>query len=92
MFSFEFNKAAGAVLGTCVLAMGLGIVADGIYTNGKPAKPGYELPEPKAEAPAGKAAAAVPLPTLLAKADATKGQADTKVCQACHTFEKGGGV
>ena len=92
MFSFEFNKLAGATLGTCVFAMGLGIVADRIYTNEKPAKPGYELPEPKAEAPTGKAVAAVPLPTLLAKADVAKGQADTKVCQACHTFEKGGGV
>ena len=32
-----------------------------------------------------------PLPPLLAKADAAKGQADTKVCQACHNFEKGAG-
>ncbi|WP_368669926.1 cytochrome c family protein, partial [Beijerinckia sp. L45] len=72
--------------------MGLGIVADAIYSSGKPAKPGYELPEPKAVAPTGKPADAVPLPALLAKADAAKGQADTKVCQACHNFEKGAGV
>lgn len=92
MFSFEFNKIAGAILGACVFAMGLGIVADAIYSTGKPAKPGYDLPEPKAEATTDKPAASVPLPVLLAKADATKGQADTKVCQACHNFEKGGGV
>ena len=29
---------------------------------------------------------------LLAKADPTKGEADTKPCQACHNFEKGAGV
>ena len=33
--------------------------------------------------------AAVPLPTLLAKADPAKGQALTKVCATCHSFEKG---
>ena len=26
---------------------------------------------------------------MLAKADPAKGQADAKVCQACHNFEKG---
>ena len=29
---------------------------------------------------------------LLAKADPAKGEADTKVCQSCHSFEKGGAV
>lgn len=92
MFSFEFNKLAGAFLGACVFAMALGIAAEGIYTGDKPAKAGYELPELKVETAAEKPAAAVPLPVLLAKADATKGQADTKVCQACHNFEKGAGA
>ena len=56
-----------------------------------PAKPGYALPAgggrrpAAAEAPEGE-----PLPALLAKADPTKGEADTKVCQSCHSFEKGG--
>ena len=31
-----------------------------------------------------------PLPELLAKADAKKGEQDAKVCPTCHTFEKGG--
>jgi cytochrome c len=91
MFSFEFNKIAGAILGACVFAMGLGILAEGIYSGSKPAKAGYELPEPKAEAASDKPVATVPLPVLLAKGDTTKGQADTKVCQACHNFEKGAG-
>jgi len=92
MFSFEFNKLAGAFLGSCLFAMALGIVAEGIYSNGKPAKPGYDLPEAAVATTAEKPPAEVPLPVLLAKADATKGQADTKVCQACHNFEKGAGV
>ena len=50
---------------------------------------------PAAEAAAAPAAAApaapeVPLPALLAKADAAKGQNDVKVCEACHSFDKGG--
>ena len=28
----------------------------------------------------------------LAKADVAKGQADTKICQTCHSFEKGGPI
>ncbi len=92
MFSFEFNKIAGAFLGACVFAMGLGILSEGIYTDSKPAKAGYELPEPQVETASEKPVAAVPLPVLLAKADVSKGQAGTKVCQACHNFEKGGGV
>src|SRR3712207_5995169 len=40
--------------------------------------------------PAAPAAAAEPLPVLLAKADAGKGQTAAKKCAACHTFEKGG--
>ena len=31
-----------------------------------------------------------PLPALLAKANPTKGQADAKACEACHSFAKGG--
>lgn len=93
MDSFELNKLAGAFLGSVLFAMVLGIAADGIYTNSTPAKAGYELPAEKAEtAAAAPAAPAVPLPVLLAKADVTKGQADTKVCQSCHNFEKGAGI
>jgi len=57
-------------------------------------------PPPQAEAPApAKAAAAESkpaaakeptLPEMLAHASADKGKSVTRVCQACHTFEKGG--
>ena len=93
MDSFTFNKIAGAFLGTCVVGMGIGIVAGGIYEPGAPAKPGYALPEPKPEGASAEAKPdAAPLPVLLAKADAKKGEADTKVCGACHNFEEGAGA
>ena len=51
----------------------------------------FDLPGVVAEAAAPAAAAPeTPLPQLLAKAEATKGQADAKACEACHSFAKGG--
>jgi cytochrome c len=96
MDSFTLNKIAGAVLGTCLLGMGLGVIGDFIYSPGAPTKPGYALPESKPEAAAGgdaaKPVAETPLPVLLAKADPKKGEADTKVCGACHNFQEGAGA
>ena len=86
MDDLAFNKIAGAVLGTLLFVMGLGIVSNGIFSHEKPAKAGYELAA--AEAP-GKAEAAAPatpdepLPVLLAKADPVKGEASAKACTAC---------
>lgn len=93
MDSFEFNKIAGAVLGTLLITMGLGIASGFVFAPHVPAKPGYELPDaPAQETAKGDAAAtapAEPLPVLLAKADVGKGQALAKACGACHNFEKG---
>jgi len=92
MDSFEFNKVAGAVLGTALGVMALGVIADIIYTQGKPAKPGYEIAvaEGGAEPAGGAAAAAVPpIAVRLASADVKTGEATAKVCLACHTLEKG---
>lgn len=95
MDSFEFNKIAGAILGTLMLTMALGLFSGFVFAPGMPAKPGYELPDaPAAAAPAAEASAApaAPLPVLLAKADIGKGEADAKVCAACHNFQKGAGA
>ena len=95
MDSFEFNKIAGAVLGTALGVMAIGIVADIIYTPGKPAKAGYEIAvaesggEAGGGAAGGGAAAVEPIAVRLAKADAKTGEATAKGCLACHTFEKG---
>jgi cytochrome c len=94
MNSFELNKIMGAVFGALMLALGLNILSGILFAPSKPAVPGYDLPV--AEAATGgagggaPAAAAEPLPVLLAKADVARGTAAAKKCASCHTFEKGG--
>ncbi|SDR25306.1 cytochrome c [Rhizobiales bacterium GAS191] len=90
MDSFEFNKIAGAVLGTLLFVMALSVVSGGLFTPAKPAIPGYDLPSAVVEG-AGTAAAepAVPLPVLLAKADPAAGQRRAAICSTCHSFGKG---
>jgi cytochrome c len=87
------NKLALALLGTLLGTMALGIFSNALFTPHRAAKPGYDLPgaqEAAAPTPPANAAPEEPLPDLLAKADPAKGAADTKPCQACHSFEKGG--
>ena len=94
MNTFEINKIAGAVLSVLLFVMGVHLViGDFVFKPKKPSVPGYDLPAPAEETAAGagpQAAAAEPLPVLLAKADPTKGQGAAKKCAACHTFETGG--
>ena len=92
MDSFEFNKVAGAVLGTALGVMALGIIADIIYAPGKPTKPGYEIAVAEgggeaAGAPAG--GAVQPIAMRLAMADAKSGETSAKACLGCHTLAKG---
>ncbi len=93
MDSFEFNKVAGAILGTLMLTMMLGTFAHMVFATSEPEKPGYALPSAPAEQTAATtpSAPAEPLPVLLAKADPAKGQSFAKACGACHNFEKGQG-
>jgi cytochrome c len=88
------NKIALAVLGALLATMALGVVTNAIFAPHRAIKVGYELPEPTEQAPASapKEEPEEPLPALLAKADVAKGQNDTKPCQACHSFDKGGPV
>ncbi|MFV0280072.1 MAG: c-type cytochrome [Rhodoblastus sp.] len=88
--NFEINKMAGALLGSLLGVMGLGMFSDVLYAPAHMAKPGYDLPAGEAAGakPAAQAAPAVPLPELLAKADAKKGEALVKPCMACHDFTK----
>ena len=94
MNSFEFNKIAGAVLGTALLVFGLHELAGVVYHAHEPEKPGFAVEVAEAatgeEAPAAEAAPAVALGTLLASADATKGQTVFKACAACHDASNGG--
>ncbi len=92
MDSFEFNKLAGAVLGTLVFTMGLGFASQSLFKGEKPHKPAYVINVPEvagkgaAEAPA---VAAEPIGVRMAKADAIKGMGAAKACLACHKFEIG---
>ena len=92
MNSFEFNKIAGAVLGTALLVFGINELAGIVYHTEAPEKPGFavEVAEAATEAAPAEAAPAVSLGTLLASADATKGQAVFKACAACHDVSKDG--
>jgi cytochrome c len=94
MDSFEINKVLGALLGTFLALQAVHIASGAIFTAPTPAKPGYEIAV--TEQPAGGAApqapAEVPIETLLPTASIPKGTADVRVCQACHTFQKGQGA
>jgi cytochrome c len=92
MDSFEINKILGAFLFTCLCLLALNIAAGAIFTPPTPSKPGYEIAIP--EKPEGGGTPAQqqqePLGQLLASADPKRGEATAKVCQTCHTFDKGG--
>lgn len=91
MDSYELNKILGAVLGVCMLALGLNILAGEMFKPRKPIVAGYALPEPSVAVAAAPAAAQVdPLPVRLAAADVARGQAAARKCASCHTFETGG--
>jgi cytochrome c len=94
MDSFELNKIMGAILGTCLGVLSLNIAANAIFTPDKPAKPGYEIVVPEkskaGDQKKGPAQPEVPLEQLLAKADIKRGEAASRVCVTCHTFDKGG--
>ncbi len=93
MNAFEMNKIIGAILGTLVLVMGIGFLANEIYAPIEGRGPGYNLPVPEtsgAGAEAEPEPVAVPLAVLLASASADDGAGVARKCAACHTFEQGG--
>ena len=91
--SFEANKIAAAMLVALILAMVSGILAEKLIKPTMLAKPVYEVAgAPEAAAPsaaAEKPAGPEPIGPLLATASADAGKNDTKICAACHTFDKG---
>jgi cytochrome c len=93
MDSFQFNKIAGAVLGTALGVMALSIVSEALFHEGEPAKPGFEIAVAETTGGEGGAAAApaemVPIAVRLQTADANAGQTSAKKCEACHTLLKG---
>ena len=95
MDSFEWNKIAGAVLGTLLFVVAVKIVSEMIFEVPMPLKPGYVVQGVPAASSSGGPAQPVeePLPdfgTALAKADVAKGQQVSQRCQQCHDLSKGG--
>ncbi len=84
------NTIAGWILGGGIVALGLTIVSGMAFHGEAPevGKQGYAIQG--VESGEGGGAAAVPLPVLLAAADAAKGEAVFKKCTACHTIASGG--
>ena len=94
----EINKIAGAILLAGVIAMISGLVAEGLYTGTiaeeKPeTKRGYSIAGAE-NTGSGQAAPAeekpVDIAPLMAKADIKAGEAQSKKCLSCHSFDKGG--
>ncbi|WP_306260686.1 cytochrome c family protein [Pararhizobium sp. IMCC21322] len=92
MDSFEFNKIAGAILGTLLLVMGLGIVAETIFFSEDMETPGYvvDVPEDGSDTQTAAAPTEEPIAVLLASATADDGESVAKKCAACHSFDEGG--
>jgi cytochrome c len=93
--NIELNKIAGALLGSLLLVVSVQVAADLIFEAEKPEKPGFVIPVATATPAAPAAAARPPVPAepigvILAKADATRGQAAFRQCGSCHTVAKGG--
>jgi cytochrome c len=92
MDSFEINKILGAVLAACLVLLVTSFVAKAKFAPEMPAKPGFVIAVKETTAGAKEAAPAQsePIEKLLQTASVEKGQAAAKVCQTCHTLEKGG--
>jgi cytochrome c len=94
MESVNVNRVSLAALGSVLFVMLLVAFSNLVMSPRIPAVPGFALPTGVATAPTAAPAKApeTPLPVLLAKAEAKKGEQDAKICATCHNFQKGGGA
>ena len=96
MDSFEWNKIAGAVLGTLIFVLVIKFGTEAIFEVPKPAKPGYVVEGVTEEASNANSAAAPAEEaapdwgTVLPTADAAAGQKISARCEQCHDLSKGG--
>jgi len=92
MDGFEFNKIAGAVLGTGLGIMALGIIAESIYTPAVPAKPGFEIAvaDTGGTGGDGQQATVAPIEVRLQTASADAGAKVATKCKGCHSFDPNG--
>lgn len=100
MHGFEFNKIVGALILAVLIASLSGFVAREAVASEPLEKPAFPVDqlkiasaEPTAAAGGGAVAATPavePIEALLAAADPAAGQKTSRVCAACHSFDKGG--
>ena len=86
----RFNTIAGWALFAGIVGLGLNTVSSHYFSADKPHRPhhmGYEIEGVEAE---GGGAEGPALATLLAEADAAKGEAIFAKCVSCHTINAGG--
>lgn len=89
MDSFELNKIAGGILGTLLVVLGMGFLAESLFHHKKLEKPGFEIAVVEKASSAVAAEPSKPIAELLATASVEKGQSIAKQCISCHSFEKG---
>ena len=85
------NTIAGWVLAGGIVALGLSIVSGKVFHADKPERPeklGFVIEGVVSSE--GEAAAEVPIATLLASADAAKGEKVFAKCSSCHSINSGG--
>jgi cytochrome c len=96
MDSWEWNKIAGAVLGTLIFVLVIKFTAEALFESPLPKKPGYVVEGVETGASSGSAATAPaeePLPdfgTVLPTADLAAGKDISTRCEQCHDLSKGG--
>ncbi|MBL0319433.1 MAG: cytochrome c family protein [Alphaproteobacteria bacterium] len=103
MKGIEFNKIAAAILVTGLVMLVCGTVAEALYFKDEggesaesathtEAKRGFQIAvENNASSGAAKSAEPeVPFEQVLASADPKKGEAISKKCTSCHSFDKDG--
>jgi cytochrome c len=94
MDSWEWNKIAGAVLGTLIFVLVVKFAAEAIFETPLPAKPGYVVEGVTEETTATTAVAAEEaLPdfgAVLPAADTAAGKEVAARCEQCHDLSKGG--
>ena len=92
--NLEGNKIIAAVLVAGIVAMFAGWIAKEVVHPHMPEKVGLEIDTSALEAATasgdGAPVGPEPILALLASADIAKGEALSKACLACHSFEKGG--
>jgi len=96
MDSWEWNKIAGAVLGTALFVMVVNEVTGAVFHAPEPEKQAYIVEGVASSHEEGTEAAGSGEPslpdfgTVLAEADAAAGEKVAQRCLQCHTWDKGG--